>query len=83
VIARRDTLEQALGDVETGALTGASSIVVSHNWWDHLSISEQDAYRRRAERAAIELRADEAMSGHFVEVRGGDESPPLSTERPM
>jgi hypothetical protein len=83
VIIRRDTLEQALGDVESGTLTGASSIVVSRNWWDHLSTSEQDAYRRRAERAAVELRADEAMSGHFVEVRGGDEGSPLSTERPM
>ncbi|HEU4647626.1 MAG TPA: hypothetical protein VFS33_01105 [Gemmatimonadales bacterium] len=83
MITRRDTLEQALGEVETGALAGASSIVVSRSWWDHLSTSEQDAYRRRAERAAIELRADEAMRGHFVEVRGGDEGAPLSTERPM
>jgi hypothetical protein len=83
VITRRDTLEQALGDVETGTLPGASAIVVSRSWWDHLSISEQDAYRRRAGRAAIELRADEAMSSHFVEVRGGDEGSPLSTERPM
>jgi hypothetical protein len=83
LIARRDTLDLALGEVETGALSGVSSIIVSRNWWDHLSTSEQDAYRRRAERAAIELRADEGMSGHFVEVRGGDEGSPLSTEHPM
>jgi hypothetical protein len=83
VIIRRDTLEQALGEVESGTLSGASSIVVSRNWWEHLSTGEQDAYRRRAARATIELRADETMSSHFVEVRSGDESPPLSTERPM
>lgn len=83
MIARRDTLEQALEEVETGVLTGASSIVVSHNWWNHLSTGEQDAYRSRAERAGVELRADASMSSHFVEVRGGDEGSPLSTERPM
>jgi hypothetical protein len=83
MIARRDTLEQALGDVETHALSGASTVVVSRAWWDSLSTHEQDAYRGRAERAAVELRADDAISSHFVEVRsGGEQSPPLSTEHP-
>jgi hypothetical protein len=83
MIARRDTLEQALGDVETQALSGASTVVVSRDWWDSLSAHEQDAYRGRAERAGVELRADDAISSHFVEVRsGGEQSPPLSTEHP-
>jgi hypothetical protein len=83
MIARRDTLEQALGDVETQALSGASTVIVSRGWWDSLSTNERDAYRGRAERAGVELRADDAISSHFVEVRsGGEQSPPLSTEHP-
>lgn len=83
MITRRDTLEQALGDIEARRLTGASTVVVSRAWWETLSPGQRDDFRRRAERAAIELRADHAMSSHFVEVRGGDEGPPLASENPM
>jgi hypothetical protein len=83
MIARRDSLAQALGELEARALTGASTIVVSRLWWDKLSSSEQSAYRGRAARVGIELRVDEAISRHFVEIRGEDEGPPLSTEHPM
>ena len=83
MIGRRDTLEQALGEVESRALTGVSTIVVSRPWWDGLSTNEQSGYRSRAQRAEVELRVDEAISSHFVEVRGGDEGPPLLTESPM
>ena len=82
MIARRDTLSQALEDVEAGALVGASTIV-SRSSWDALSAKERDAYRARAEQIGIELSADEAISCHFVEVRGGADAPPLSTEHPM
>ncbi len=83
MITRRDTLEQALSEVEAKALRGASAVVVSRRWWDDLSIAERDTYRRRADRAAIEIRADDEISSHFVEVRCGDEEPPLSSERPL
>ena len=83
MIARRDTLEQALGEVESRALSGVSTVVVSRPWWDALSTNEQSGYRRRAERAGVELRVDARISSHFVEVRGGDEGPPLLTESPM
>ena len=83
MITRRDTLEQALGEVETEALTGASTVVVNLGWWEGLSVPEQEEYRRRAERAGIELLADDRLSSHYVEVRGNDEGPPLSTERRM
>jgi hypothetical protein len=83
MIIRRDTLEQALGEIEAQALSGASTIVVSRHWWDGLSAHEREAYRHRAERVAVELHADEAISSHFVEVRGGDEGLPLSSERHM
>lgn len=83
MIALRDTLEQALGEVESRALTGVSTIVVSRPWWDGLSTNEQNGYRSRAERADVQLRVDEAISSHFVEIRGGDEGPPLMTESPM
>jgi hypothetical protein len=83
MIVRRDTLEQALGEVEAGSLAPVKTIVVNRGWWDGLSTGERDAYRRRAERTAIELRVDASISSHFVEVRGGEEGPPLSTEQPM
>ncbi len=84
MIVRRDTLAQALGEIEAGALTGASTIIMSRAWWASLSPSEQDGYRSRAARVALDLRVDEAISSHFVEIRGGEqEGPPLSTESPM
>jgi hypothetical protein len=83
MIARRDSLTQALSEVETRALTGAATIIVSRRWWDTLSPNEQGGYRSRAARAGVELRVDEAISSHFVEIRGGEEGPPLSTESPM
>ncbi|HEX2248988.1 MAG TPA: hypothetical protein VHH32_01485 [Gemmatimonadales bacterium] len=72
----------ALRDIEARELTGASTIVVSQEWWAGLSSGEQSSYRSRAQRSGIELRVDQAISKHFVEVRGGDTGP-LSTERPM
>jgi hypothetical protein len=83
MIVRRNSLTEALSQVEAGKLTGVSIIVVSRPWWDGLSTNEQSGYRSRAERAGIELRVDQAISSHFVEARGGDEGPPLSTESPM
>ncbi len=83
MIVRRDSLELALGEVETRGLGGTATIVVSRTWWGGLSVGEQESYRRRAEHAAVELRIDEAISSHFVELRGGEDGPPLSTEHPM
>jgi hypothetical protein len=83
VITRRDSLEEALGEIEAERLTGASTIVVNLQWWTGLSVAEQEAYRLRTDRAHIELVADDDLSSHYVEVRGTDEGPPLSTERPV
>ena len=83
MIVRRDSLTQALNEVESQTLSGASIIVVSRPWWDSLSAREQSGFRSRAARSAIELRVDRSLSSHFVEVRGSDEGPPLSTESPM
>jgi hypothetical protein len=80
MIVRRDTLSQALNEIEAGALAGASTIVVSRLWWEALSANERDAYRSRAERIGIDLSADDELMAHFVEVRGGEDAPPLSTE---
>ena len=55
MILRRDTLDEALGEIEADRLTGASSIVVNLQWWSGLSIAEQEDYRLRADRARIEL----------------------------
>jgi hypothetical protein len=83
VITRRDSLEAALGDIEAERLVGVSSIVVNLGWWTALSTAQQEAYRLRADRARIALVADDALSSHYVEVRGVDEGPPMSTERPV
>ncbi len=81
MITRRNSLEEALGEIEAERLTGASTIVVNLQWWTGLSVAEQEGYRLRADRAHIELIADDELSSHYVEVRGMDEGPPLSTER--
>jgi hypothetical protein len=81
MIVRCDTLTQAFEQLEGGELVGASTIVVSRSSWDALSSNERDIYRIRADRIGIDLWVDDAISSHFVEVRGGDEAPPLSTER--
>jgi hypothetical protein len=81
LITRRDNLEEALGEIEADRLPQASSIVVNLQWWASLSVAEQESYRLRADRARIELIADDALSSHFVEVRGEGDGPPLLTER--
>lgn len=83
MIARRDSLDQALGEIEGRRMRRALTIVVNRGWWTGLSVKEQEVYQRRAEQAEVELRADDAISTHFVEVRGADDGPPLSTERPI
>ena len=81
MIVRRESLTQALDDLEAGRLAGVSTLIVSRRWWDALSLRDRSTFRARAGRAGVSLRADTAMSGHFVEARDGDDGPPLSTER--
>jgi CTP:molybdopterin cytidylyltransferase MocA len=83
VIIRRDNLESALGEIEGERLAGATTVVVNLQWWSGLSAALQEAYRVRADRAGIALVADDSLSRHYVEVRGKDEGPPMSTERPV
>ncbi len=83
MITRCDTLEQALGEIESARLTGSAIIVVNLQWWTSLSSAEQDAYRLRAGRARVELAADGRLSSHYVEIRDTGEGPALSTERPV
>jgi hypothetical protein len=81
MIVLRASLEAALADIEAGTITGASTVVMSRSFWVQVPAREQDRYRERAAQAGVQLRADDAMSGHFVEVRD-DVGPPLSTEHP-
>ena len=81
MIVLRASLEAALADIEAGTIKGASTVVVSRAWWGQVAGREQDRLRERAAQAGLELRADDAMTGHFVEVRD-DVGPPLSTEHP-
>jgi hypothetical protein len=83
MFARRDTLVQALNDVETGGLPNAEIIIVSRIWWESQSISEQTTFRARAERAGVTLNVDDQLSAHYVEVRGGPGDQPLSGEHPI
>ena len=43
MFARRDTLVQALNDLDTGGLPNAEIIIVSCAWWESLSTAEQTA----------------------------------------
>ena len=83
MITRRDNLESALGEVEANRLVGTTTIVVNLEWWSGLSAAQQEAYKLRADRARIGLVADAGISSHYVEIRGVDEGPPLSSERPV
>jgi hypothetical protein len=83
MFARRDTLGQALEDLEAGRLPDAETIVVGRRWWEGLSNSEQTAYHARAERAGVTLNVDDHLSAHFVEVRGGPSDRRLSSEHPI
>lgn len=77
---RRTTLDAALRDVEAGALSKVTRIVVSRAWWDALSDSERDDYQRRSLDGGVELSTDHRISRHFVEVIGEEGEPPLSSE---
>lgn len=81
MIKRRTTLEEALGEIESGVLTGVTAIVVNQEWWQHLTSTVQSGYRRRCTRSGVDLRADDALSRHFVELASDSREPPLSTER--
>ena len=81
MIIRRPSLSQALQELESGTLAGVSTLVVGLNWWNELSLKERSSFRKRATKAGVELRSDSKMSGHFIELRGGDSGPPLSSER--
>lgn len=81
MIERRDCLKDVLSEIEHGGLADVSAVVVSRSWWDSLSPQEQSRYARRCAQREIELRADDRLSVHFVEVIGGRADPPLSTER--
>ena len=83
MFARRETLVQALNDLETGGLLNAETIIVSRHWWESLSTSEQTTFRTRAERAGVALNVDDQLSAHFVEVRGGPPDQQLSGEHPI
>lgn len=69
-VARRDSLDDALLDLERGSLRGTSSIVFSKEWWTGLTHPQQTTFRTRAKRAGVRLRSDSLLSNHFVEVRG-------------
>jgi hypothetical protein len=83
LITRRDNLEAALGEIEAERLVGASTIVVNLEWWSALPAAQQEAYKLRADRARIGLVADAGISSHYVEIRGVDEGPAMSSERPV
>ena len=76
---RYDSLDEALGAIDTGAAVGNYRVVVSWTWWDALPEAEQDAYRARCEALRVRLIADHRISRHYVEVTTSDE-PPLSSE---
>lgn len=81
MIRRRTTLREALEEIESGTLTGVTAIVVNQEWWQDLSKPAQGDFRRRCEKSGVDLRADKALSRHFVELASHSTEPPLSTER--
>ncbi|HEX6314346.1 MAG TPA: hypothetical protein VFZ73_05780 [Gemmatimonadaceae bacterium] len=81
MIRRRTTLDEALQEIESATLRGVTAIVVSDEWWRQLPQAAQTAFRRRCQKLGVVLRADEAISRHYVELASDPGEPPLSTER--
>jgi len=81
MIKRRTTLEDALEEIESGVLLGVTAIVVNQEWWQQLTRTVQGGYRKRCTRSGVDLRADDALSRHFVELATDQAQAPLSTER--
>jgi hypothetical protein len=81
---RRNSLEEALTELERGSLPGTVRISVNRSWWNGLPRRVQTDYQSRCETLRVRLVADEQMSTHFVEVsRESREDPPLSSEHPI
>jgi twitching motility two-component system response regulator PilH len=81
-VTRRETLDQALAELERGSLGGTSSIVFGRAWWETLSPLQQTRFRKRAKKAGVSLRSDSVLGEHFVEVHARSlEERALSTER--
>ena len=76
------SLEEALAEIDAGALPHGCRIVVSWSWWDALSEAERDAFRTRSDARGVRLNADHRISSHFVEISDAL-TPPLSSERPV
>ena len=82
MISRRDSLHQALEELEAGGLAGMTTLVFSRRWWKGLPLGERTGYRERAKQLGVSLRTDENLVGHYVEVRGEEAGPSLSSELP-
>lgn len=78
---RRDTLDAALSDIESGKLSDALSIVFGRAWWEQLGSAQRTSFSKRAKRAGVALSSDSVLGDHFVEVRGSPGGRTLSTER--
>jgi CheY-like chemotaxis protein len=81
-VARRNSLDVALNDVERGALKGTSSIVFGREWWGQLTPAQQAGYRKRARKAGVGLRSDSLLGDHFVEVRAPMRAKPRASALP-
>ncbi len=82
-LSRRDTLDLALLELESGGQHKTATIVFGREWWDKQSEVERKTYRSRARKAGVNLRSDSMLTNQFVEVRGMQrDGVALSTERP-
>lgn len=82
-MTRRDSLDAALLEIETGGLADTSTIVFARGWWEGISVDDRKKYRARARKSGVNLRSDSMLTNHFVEVRGATRTTVgLSTERP-
>jgi hypothetical protein len=81
MIKRRTTLDEALLEIESGTLSGVTAIVVNRDWWQELTLKSQSGFRQRCTKSGVVLRADSALSRHFVELASDTREPPLSTEQ--
>jgi len=83
VIRRRDSLPATLDEIERGILEGVAVVVVNRHWWEALPLGERTTLRARCEQLGVQLRSDDRLSRHFVELGDDPDGVSLSSEHDL
>jgi CheY-like chemotaxis protein len=66
---RRDSLNTALTEIESGADRETRSIIVGRVWWTQLPSGDKASYKKRAKKTGTRLLSNPRLTDYVVEVR--------------